>query len=92
MTVTVGVGVQPADMALFTGADQGPRLLVVSGGSPQAWVMDPGSSRVTSFRLDGVEPLDLALHPRHSPRDRPDVPAHREPHEYVGPYEQRRGG
>lgn len=47
----LGAGQGPADMALFTTAD-GPRLLVVSPASKDAFVIEPRTSRTTRIPLE----------------------------------------
>ena len=47
----LAAGTGPADMALFDGTD-GPRLLVVSPGSSDAFVIDARTSRSTRIALD----------------------------------------
>jgi hypothetical protein len=47
----LGAGQGPADMALFAGPD-GPRLLVVSPASRDAFVIDPRTSRTTRIPLE----------------------------------------
>jgi hypothetical protein len=49
----LGVSAAPSDMALFN-AQQGTRLLALSPASREAAVIDPATSRVTSFRLDSA--------------------------------------
>jgi hypothetical protein len=47
----LGAGTRPADMALFDTPD-GTRLLVVSDGSAEAFVVDARTSRATAIKLD----------------------------------------
>jgi hypothetical protein len=52
----LGVSAAPTDMALFANAgvagDTSPRLLVLSPSTSEASVIDPRTSRVTTFKLD----------------------------------------
>lgn len=50
----LGAGTRPADMALFTTSDGASRLLVVSPGSSDAWVVDAQTSRSTRIPLDAA--------------------------------------
>lgn len=48
----LGAGLGPSDMVLYSDVDVANRLLVVSSGSSQAFVIDADSSRVTPIALE----------------------------------------